>query len=37
MSNVAIELGLPEDSIWEIHREARHWSGEILRQNREIQ
>ena len=33
VSGIAIERGLPEDTIWDIYREARHWSSEILQEN----
>jgi EAL and modified HD-GYP domain-containing signal transduction protein len=33
----AAERGLPEDAIWDIYREACHWSGKILQENSGLQ
>ncbi len=33
VTGIAIESGLPEDRIWDIYREARNWSSEILQEN----
>jgi EAL and modified HD-GYP domain-containing signal transduction protein len=33
ISGIAAECGLPEDTIWDIYREARQWSSGILREN----
>jgi len=33
VSGIAAECGIPEDTIWNVYREARQWSSEILREN----
>jgi EAL and modified HD-GYP domain-containing signal transduction protein len=33
ISSIAAERGLPEDMVWERHREACHWSSEVLKEN----
>lgn len=33
VSGIAVECGLPEDTIWDLYREACQWSSEILKEN----
>lgn len=37
ISNIAMERGLSEDTIWDIHREACRWSSEVLKENNKTQ
>jgi EAL and modified HD-GYP domain-containing signal transduction protein len=33
VTSIAFERSLPEDAIWDIYRQARQWSSEILQEN----